>query len=276
MQIPADPNSSLGQVALLVQLLLSHLKLWFNVAQVGGEERSTSTGQRRVPRRNYIEHRSLPHTLPMQRTSTEYVPLTAQLLFAKLRQKGWCPYRIHTTTQSLTYPTLFYLCNIDQRSSTRISHECCSFDVCRTNEQQAQTNPLKDPCHRTADCACSCVGPDLSIVGEIIDQGGVPLIEVQSSSAGTLTLKVVKCAPYTRYTAISHVVSPTVHPPSLLATARKDLTYLTILTFSGQIDNLAQSTTPYRFVRSSTCINASRIFLLDLVVVSGLSIVSVQ
>ena len=43
-------------------------------------------------------------------------------------------------------------------------------------------------------------------VKALIDSGGIPLMQVKKDSFGNIGLQIVKAAPYTRYTAISHIV----------------------------------------------------------------------
>ncbi|KAL8937997.1 MAG: hypothetical protein Q9211_003412 [Gyalolechia sp. 1 TL-2023] len=49
--------------------------------------------------------------------------------------------------------------------------------------------------------------PDWSHVKKLVEAGEIPLMQLKASTNGDFEVEVVKCAPYTRYTAISHVWS---------------------------------------------------------------------
>ena len=76
------------------------------------------------------------------------------------------------------------------------------------------------------------IQPDMNAVKTLIKAGEIPLMQLKKSSHGDLEVEVVRCAPYTRYTAISHVVS-TIHGWPLLITLPNSGSYSGLITVSG-------------------------------------------
>ncbi|KAL9030748.1 MAG: hypothetical protein Q9196_001152 [Gyalolechia fulgens] len=66
---------------------------------------------------------------------------------------------------------------------------------------------LREQIHRAGKKTLEFEKPDWSHVKKLVDAGEIPLMQLKASTNGDFEVEVVKCAPYTRYTAISHVWS---------------------------------------------------------------------
>ena len=184
---------------------MSWLKVQFNYRKLELVSDGVEVWDRR--RTRYGEQAKQPilgFVLPLQSLNLEDVPLSAQVLVARLRDNGWCPHRILNGCYSLNYATLYYLSSLNRRAPAHVTHDYCSTSACVANKHVIESAGHS---HRTDDCNCSVIGPDMGAVKEIIKSGGIPLMQLTRSSNGDSELKVVRCAPYSRYTAISHVVS---------------------------------------------------------------------
>jgi hypothetical protein len=95
------------------------------------------------------------------------------------------------------------LSSINRRSTAYDLHKHCNAEECIANKKITKL----EHSHRSADCDCRPDGPNMKHVKKIIDAGDIPLVQLHRSSTGNLKVEIVRCEPYTRYTAISHVVS---------------------------------------------------------------------
>jgi hypothetical protein len=217
-KIEAPPDSTLACVALSVQLLLSWLKIQFNVLRRGQRSRDdhiagSSTLEQAFDQEYFEPFESNNQMLAHYKLNlsqrnpiepSDSTPLSTQILISRMKSQGWCPQRIKIVCSSFSYPTVYYMSSLYRRAPSHLTHEHCSQAGCVANDYL--TGPML-PSHRTKDCICLDVGPLMDSVKEIINRGEVPLIRVRQMQSGQIELQVVKCASHTRYVAISHVWS---------------------------------------------------------------------
>jgi hypothetical protein len=153
---------------------------------------------------SFIKIHKITHEFPLKLIPKRAPPLSTQLLLDRMVHAGWCPYRIWSSCSLLSHTTIYYLSSFGHVLDTGLIHKHCSSDKCSADAQIF--TPVK-PLHRIAEsCRCLNISCNMESVMKIIKSDGIPLIQTKRSSSGELELNVVKCAPYTRYTAISHVV----------------------------------------------------------------------
>lgn len=182
IQLPIAQNPCLTLVALSVHLLLQWMKLKFN-----------------AHRPTQLQSLGLPCNI------FEWFPLSAKVMIERLCSQGWCPYRVLNTCSNLSSVTLYYLSSMPLQGATRGNHNKCTTEKC------VATTKSQDVSHRKVNCTCSIrseIKPDMERVKTLVESGEIPLVEAEKNSDnGEIEIRVVKATPYTRYTAISHVVS---------------------------------------------------------------------
>lgn len=179
--------SVLPLIALSVQLLLQYLKRKLNFYHY----LQSSSGD--------LQFKVMDQTLPG--LGKPPLPLSTQVVVERLYDRGWCPHRVLNTCSSLDYATLYYLSSLNRNAATRADHTSCTIAGC------VAASRLPNATHRTPDCTCSWLQPDMNGVKRLIALGKTPLIQVTKGPSGEIDLQIVEAAPYTRYTAISHIVS---------------------------------------------------------------------
>lgn len=128
-------------------------------------------------------------------------PLSTQMLIERLCKEGWCPHRVFNSCNKLSHATLCYLSSLNRQILVHHCPQECTVEKCvGVTEAPASS-------HSTNNCHYSIVQPDMNLVKSLIKAGEIPLMQLKTSSSGDLEAEVVKCAPYSHYTAISHVVS---------------------------------------------------------------------
>ena len=182
--------------------------------------------------------RVLIHTLG------DYVdcPATSQnmhtLIENRLLEFGWCPSQVAEIGQYENEVVAYYLCRLRRPNPYNVSHSSCSRIQCIANNVSEQyqnrhthrTNPrLDDDLFGSNSTVvnkssgsnelepCPFIHIDAQEVRKIIEEGGIPLVSIDTSSSDGLELRVRAAAARDRYIAISHVWSDGLGNPALNA-----------------------------------------------------------
>lgn len=142
---------------------------------------------------------------PLLPQYSDVIPLSTQLLMARMTNRGWCPQRVKVVCSLFNYFAVYYISSLRRQAPLHINHQHCTENAWIVSNFQ---NDDQMACfHRVAGCSCAEIGPPMKDVNEIIKAGGVPLISVKRKGLGDIELDVINCASYIRYVAISHVCS---------------------------------------------------------------------
>lgn len=123
------------------------------------------------------------------------------MLIERLYERGWCPHRVFNSCNRLSHVTLYYLSSLNRQALVRHRPQECTEEKC-VGVTKAPDSP-----HLANSFHCSIVQPDMNLVKRLIETDEISLMQLKTSPSGDLEVEVVRCAPYSRYTAISHVVS---------------------------------------------------------------------
>ncbi|KAL2429725.1 hypothetical protein ABEF95_003670 [Exophiala dermatitidis] len=126
-------------------------------------------------------------------------------LTGRMLQRGWCPY-IQTMLSPFNLILQEYAAIVGP-PATRFRHDACSAAGCvRHNIDESTYKPL----HTRPDCQCPWVRPSLQRIGEILDNGQVPLVDLDKICDDG-NGKVARVVPHepgkTAFCAVSHVWS---------------------------------------------------------------------
>lgn len=204
-------ESILPSVVLSVQLLLEWLKVSYNYHRIIQRQDSfyMPPNAPKMPLFEMARFYQGAHEERMRSValhpkpsglSERPLPLSSGLLVQRMRQHGWCPHRVLNTCTSLSRITLYYLSSLRRTTTARVSHERCTVAGCFAALQKPNSS------HRSPNCTCSQIPPDRVHIKRLLKSGKIPLMQVTKKQSGQLNLRIVEAAPYTRYTAISHIV----------------------------------------------------------------------
>ncbi|KAL1635917.1 hypothetical protein SLS58_010022 [Diplodia intermedia] len=133
------------------------------------------------------------------------VPIAVRLLTDRMRRSGWCIHQIMEVCRAHNYCVVYYYSSIVRAESwPDITHETCT-------EAQCVAYNIKDDSaykmRHVEDClGCELVGPPEDEVADIVRDGGIPLVELNSTLLHNQSvLEVAPATQNTQYTAISHV-----------------------------------------------------------------------
>ncbi|KAM7191692.1 hypothetical protein V8F33_008788 [Rhypophila sp. PSN 637] len=129
---------------------------------------------------------------------------TSQLLLDMFQQHGWCPFHVGKIMSTHNYAVVYYFTRLYRGFSADLSHRGCSETEClasNTRDFEAYR-----PTHTDPSCRCRHRSVQPDHIRDIILEGGVPLVRVNSSTRRRPSIKVVKMTPWTTpFTAFSHV-----------------------------------------------------------------------
>ncbi|KAH8805251.1 hypothetical protein F5884DRAFT_885368 [Xylogone sp. PMI_703] len=148
---------------------------------------------------------------PIESTSNTALSPAGRLLARKLREAGWCPFRVVHVCRGHNYAAVYHLLQLSRPNPYNVSHRDCTEQEClasTTNVDQYIVRHTADECH------CEMVDALTADVERIIDEGGIPLVEIKQSGNGNVTVNITKAGPLTYYVAISHVWSDGLGNPS--------------------------------------------------------------
>ncbi|KAF2475458.1 uncharacterized protein BDR25DRAFT_340204 [Lindgomyces ingoldianus] len=147
------------------------------------------------------------------------------LISRRLRDAGWCPSHIRRI-EGLKNDLLGYYLSLLRRPNPRgFRHDACP----PTNCEASSTSLSKDYVSRHTHVdggPCPLIHVDQKQVRAIIANGDIPLISIQFSSTGAITLKTRPAQSRDRFIAISHVWSDGLGNPNSNALPRCQLNQL--------------------------------------------------
>lgn len=128
----------------------------------------------------------------------------ARYLLVLFSEAGWCSHQSRNACLSYDYLAANMLASFGPGpdSSPERHRGCLAHPRCVA----LNTSEENYPYWHVDDDGCSPIKVSRAEVSRIINEGGVPIISI-SAHADDLDLKVIKCTPWTTYTAISHVWS---------------------------------------------------------------------
>lgn len=134
--------------------------------------------------------------------------MSVQVLERRMRNSGWCPnqsIQFSNRVGDISFPTIYYLSSLVRIPIPGLFHRSCTKEKCFVNN--LPPGQLYQTSHHLPGCPCSEIAPNLERVIEILENGGIPLIEISTTNSEIMELKVVEAKKGLKYTAISHVWS---------------------------------------------------------------------
>lgn len=134
------------------------------------------------------------------------LPVQVQRIKDRMCASGWCPHQVHHLSRRYDLEVLTYLSTL-QRPSGRLSgHQRCSSQTgCFAYNTVAPTYRVG---HVTDSCSCSMTGIEYKKLIDVIKQGEIPLVSIESvafEDHEDYRLAVHARTRSSRYVAISHV-----------------------------------------------------------------------
>ncbi|KAJ0415774.1 hypothetical protein BJY00DRAFT_292882 [Aspergillus carlsbadensis] len=122
-------------------------------------------------------------------------------------QNGWCPLDAEKCRQAGSeVDTAAYLLQLVRTKAAwnKRDHAQCRKTECIADNVDESVYFTR---HVEEDCSCEHVTADIPALGEILEDGGIPLVEITppEEEGGEYTIRVVKRKTSTRYASISHV-----------------------------------------------------------------------
>jgi Heterokaryon incompatibility protein (HET) len=216
---PDSSDSSIPAVALSVKLLILLLQsivddtfdnihhpfvdffrqTWF--VGIFLERKRRSTAYRKMQE---VKEQKLFLPLP---PGNEKPSPAARLLLNRLTDNGWCIHQAFQACQTYDYSIVNYMSFLRRKIPDRVTHKPCAFsNKCIANDVNLSDRNSYKQRHVEDDCTCELISVPTDEVLSIIEKGGVPIISLRTKK-DQLHLKVVKCQPWNRFAAISHVWS---------------------------------------------------------------------
>lgn len=171
---------------------------------------------------------------PLDILSINVISPATKLLVDRMESAGWCPQQVIQLCTQYNYAVVYYLSQLHRRYRKGLSHSDCSGSQCVANHIDMKSYPVQHACapcsctsisteedievfHDSAEeplvsplcrrCSCCDIKVDAEKLRQIVSEGGVPLISIQQTDNGKITLGVEKFKNSSRYVAISHVWS---------------------------------------------------------------------
>ncbi|KAF2166261.1 hypothetical protein M409DRAFT_23453 [Zasmidium cellare ATCC 36951] len=117
--------------------------------------------------------------------------------------KVWCWHQVDALCTTVSYSTLVYLTGLT-RWDRGLDHSQCL----ETNHCIAYNIAVGDDFHTAhveKECKCQHVEASRSERVQILERGGIPVLECEESKTENLQLRFVAASPHVDYTAISHL-----------------------------------------------------------------------
>lgn len=127
----------------------------------------------------------------------------SRLLDERMLENNWCPYWVRKYSATYSVPTINYL-SAFTRATMAEDHGACTSNQCVAHNVDTHHYQTR---HVTESCRCHFVGPSISKISALIEEGIVPLVRCSEASDGHILLDVIEADPGVEYTAISHVWS---------------------------------------------------------------------
>ncbi|KAM7219903.1 hypothetical protein V8F06_004758 [Rhypophila decipiens] len=129
---------------------------------------------------------------------------TSQLLLDMFQQHGWCPFHVGKIMSTHNYAVVYYFTRLYRGFSADLSHRGCSETECTASN--TRDFEAYRPTHTDPSCQCRHLSVQPDHIRDIILEGGIPLVRVNSSTRRRPSIKVVKMTPWTTpFVAFSHV-----------------------------------------------------------------------
>ncbi|RTE69028.1 hypothetical protein BHE90_016592 [Fusarium euwallaceae] len=129
----------------------------------------------------------------------------ARYLLTVLVARGWCPHQARHICMSYDYLTAnVFAASLRTGSATGTDRHLPCLDAPKCVAFNVPDGPYPF-WHADNDC-CSPERVARDDISRVIREGGIPIISIDAN-AHDLDLKVIKCTPWTTYTAVSHVWS---------------------------------------------------------------------
>ena len=100
--------------------------------------------------------------------------------------------------------TLYYISRLRDLISLHISHAACTEDGCIGNNVDLINYQTR---HTDEPCSCGFYSVPEEKMRSIIDDGGIPVVRIKTSTDSQLSLEIRRATPEIQYVAISHVWS---------------------------------------------------------------------
>lgn len=208
-------NARRLSVRVLGWAILGPFLLLFNMQKVAEKVMPKSTFAKELViemssddlRRTLYSHQALPPPFPPgERTAGA----STSLLLRVFENNGWCPVRARQLCETFDYLSVNSMAGLIKTSAADENHarcleasRCTAHDLTGMDDQSVEYRFRHDS--QQCDGDCEFVKISYQELATIISSGDKPIISV--SIEGALDLKVVRCTPYTTYTAVSHVWS---------------------------------------------------------------------
>lgn len=138
----------------------------------------------------------------MKKALRGFSRLQSKFLQKRFQDAGWCKSDVTLFENYLDVENLYYASTMQHNGLVR-DHSTCLEETCLAYQVVEGTYETK---HANSDCNCDHIGVDVTIVDRILQQGGVPAVNI--SLGADVELKVVDVAKdKLPYIAISHVWS---------------------------------------------------------------------
>ena len=148
--------------------------------------------------------------LPSREKTKGFSPRQSRLLKQRMLEGGKCPYWTEVYQRTYSVAMLNYLAASPSVGGTS-DHGGCSANQCVAHDIDEEQYTTK---HVDDTCQCEMTSPNINKVLDIIQNGGVPLMNLQVLPNELLSLNVVRAKYGLHYTAISHVWSGGLGNPS--------------------------------------------------------------
>jgi hypothetical protein len=140
----------------------------------------------------------LPSISPLLKFGSPEIATTRML------QSGWCPSDVAMLAGQTSATTQYYASMLHRDQSLK-DHSKCSEHTCFANQVDEETYQTR---HAVPTCNCSHISPSLEQIVKIINDGGIPLVEIcLSKTTEALEFKTTRFRPGMQYIALSHVWS---------------------------------------------------------------------
>jgi Heterokaryon incompatibility protein (HET) len=153
--------------------------------------------------------------------------VTNRMLMDQMRADGWCVSHVEMLASVMDAAAMYYVGTLGPPKVQK-DHSRCSSSKCEA-DQIVESEYVTS--HRTSDCRCGHLGPDMSRVRELLSSGLFPCIELtveRDVTTGEATVEI-EATPFhqgNRYIALSHVWSGGLGNPQTNTLPRCQLLWL--------------------------------------------------
>jgi hypothetical protein len=127
---------------------------------------------------------------------------SGQSMLDVLKLRGWCPFYARKVLTSYNYALAYYFTRLFRTYWRSGAHRRCSEYECVAANADIFSYV---PRHTRRGCLCQPKAAPMDQIRAIIEDGGVPLIRLRSSSRTGVRIEVVRMTARTRFVVISHV-----------------------------------------------------------------------